>query len=66
MIELANDPRASRSSFERAVPGGESKGAAAQEPRARNGHAWPFLSRYAARPARQENTDKPAAQDSGS
>ena len=66
MIELANDPRASRSSFERAAPGGEAKGEAVQDRRVRSGHAWPFLSRYAARPARQESPDKPAAQDSGS
>lgn len=66
MIQLANDPNASRS-FERAAASGEAKAAAASDARrARSGHAWPFPSRYAARPAREENTHKPAAQDSGS
>jgi hypothetical protein len=65
MIQLANDPHASRS-FERAAASGEAKSAASDARRARSGHAWPFPSRYAARPAREENTQKPAAQDSGS
>lgn len=63
MIQLANDPNASRASF-RPVPS-EGKDSNFGAPRARNGHAWPFLSRYAARPAPQEN-QKPAASDSGS
>jgi hypothetical protein len=65
MIQLANDPEASRS-FPRVAPGSEVKAGAAEGRRVRGGHAWPFLSRYAAQPARKENTDKPAAQDSGS
>jgi hypothetical protein len=66
MIQLANDPDASRS-FERAATGGDAKGAASEERRVRtSGHAWPFLSRYAEPPARKENKDKPAAQQSGS
>ena len=63
MIQLANDPNASRS-FARAAA---NDGKADADPRkARSAHAWPFLSQYAARPARQENSDKPAANDSGS
>jgi hypothetical protein len=44
-------------------PGRESQAGAR---RARSGHAWPFLSRYAVRPIREENAHKPAANDSGS
>lgn len=63
MIQLANDPNASRS-FPRAAA---NDGKAEQDSRrSRTGHAWPFLSQYAARPARKENTEKPAANDSGS
>ena len=65
MIQLANDPEASRS-FQRAAGGSEAKATAAQERRIRGGHAWPFVSQYAAPAARKENTDKPAAQNSGS
>jgi hypothetical protein len=63
MIQLANDPNASR--FARAAAN-DGKADAKEALRARNAHAWPFLSQYAARPARKENTDKPAANDSGS
>lgn len=64
MIQLANDPNASRS-FKRAEIG-DTKAAANDLQRARSGHSWPFLSQYAVRPAPQESTDKPAAQKSGS
>jgi len=65
MIQLANDPNASRS-FQRATASGEAKAGAPESRRARSGHAWPFPSRYAARPVREENNHRPAAQDSGS
>lgn len=65
MIQLANDPNASRS-FQRAAVSGEPKAAASGEQRARSGHAWPFISRYAARPTREGSADKPAAQHGGS
>ena len=65
MIQLANDPHASRSS-DRAAPGDAGKAADSDARRSRTGHAWPFLSRYAARPSREENSPKPAANDSGS
>jgi hypothetical protein len=64
MIQLANDPDASRS-FERAAARSELKEQAGDR-RVRSGHSWPFLSRTDARQPRQENTDKPAAQESGS
>lgn len=66
MIQLANDPNASRS-FDRAAANDSHGGKAGTGAmRGRSGHAWPFLSRYAARPAREENSSKPAANDSGS
>lgn len=64
MIQLANDPRA-RDIFLRA-PGAAKTASDAELRRARPGHAWPFLSRYAERPAQKEATPKPAANDSGS
>jgi hypothetical protein len=64
MIQLANDPNASRS-FQPAQSG-EAKASAHDARRARSGHSWPFLSQQSARPAREESTDKPAAQQSGS
>ena len=64
MIQLANDPHASRS-FSRAAandPGRETSDAR----RARSGHAWPVLSRMESRPAREQDSPKPAAKDNGS
>jgi hypothetical protein len=62
MIQLANDPNASRNSR----PGQNDGKPSNFEPlRNRSGHAWPFLSRYATRPA-QQNSQKPTASDSGS
>jgi hypothetical protein len=62
MIQLANDPNASRTSYRPAQNDGK---ASNPTQRGRSGHAWPFLSRYAARPAQQDN-QKPTASDSGS
>jgi hypothetical protein len=62
MIQLANDPNASRNNR----PGqNDGKPSNLGLQRSRSGHAWPFLSRYAARPAQQGN-QKPTASDSGS
>jgi hypothetical protein len=62
MIQLANDPNASRNSR----PGQNDGKRSNFDPlRSRCGHAWPFLSRYAARPAQQQS-QKPTASDSGS
>jgi hypothetical protein len=63
MIQLANDPNASRMSYRPDQGDGKESKFATQ--RRRTGHAWPFLSRCASRPAQQEN-QKPAASDSGS
>ena len=63
MIQLANDPSASRTSLR--PEHSEAKESDFSAKRARTGHAWPFLSRYAPKPAKQDN-QKPAASDSGS
>jgi len=47
MIQLANDPNASRMSA-RPVQS-ESKGRGLEHSRGRAGHAWPFLSRHSGR-----------------
>jgi hypothetical protein len=67
MIQLANDPNASRP-FQRAAANDSDAGKAlaADGRRARSGHAWPFLSRYAAQPARESESEKPAAHETGS
>jgi hypothetical protein len=63
MIQLASDPTASRTGYR---PGEDDDKAQAFEARqSRSGHAWPFPSRYAARPVRQDS-QKPTASDSGS
>ncbi len=63
MIQLANDPSATQTTYRPAQ--GESKGSSLASQGKRSGHAWPFLSRQTSRPARQES-QKPAASDSGS
>lgn len=67
MIELANTRNATRS-FQRAAAndGDVGRDARAEARGTRSGHAWPFLSQYAARPANDKNSDKPAANESGS
>ena len=54
MIHLANDPNAGRPGYQPAQS--ESKGGSIDHPRSRGGHAWPFPSRYAVRPAPQNTT----------
>jgi hypothetical protein len=49
MIQLANDPNASRVGSRPAQS--ESKGRSPEHPRSRGGHAWPFLSRHCGRTA---------------
>ena len=66
MIELANDPKASRSFPHAAAANDAGKESGPGAPRGRTGHAWPFLSRHADRPVREESSRKPAANDSGS
>ncbi len=52
MIQLATEPTASRMSYRPAASGRNESTHETQ--RGRTGHAWPFLSRYAARPSQQE------------
>lgn len=66
MIELANTSNASRSFQRAAANDGDGGDARTDGRRVRTGHAWPFLSRYAARPANEKLSDKPAASESGS
>jgi hypothetical protein len=66
MIELANDTKASRSFPHAAAANDAGKETGAGARQGRPGHAWPFLSRYAVRPVRDEDSRKPAANDSGS
>jgi hypothetical protein len=66
MIQLANDPNASRSFQRAAANDSDGKEPGADGRRGRAAHAWPFLSPHAARPARPDDSDKPAANDSGS
>jgi hypothetical protein len=66
MIELANTKNASRSFQRAAANDGDAGRDARLGARARSGHAWPFLSRYAVRPGNEKASDKPAANDSGS
>jgi hypothetical protein len=64
MIQLATDPTASRTSYRpREAEDGKEQVEAGR--RARPGHAWPFISRPAARPV-QKDSQKPTANDSGS
>jgi len=64
MIELANDPKASRTD-RRAEASSAIKKSNPSPKRGRIGPTWPFPSRYAGRPAQQEMR-KSAANDSGS
>jgi hypothetical protein len=55
MIQLATDPTASRMSFRPEHGAGAAREESTQEARrGRTGHAWPFPSRYAPKPVRQE------------
>jgi hypothetical protein len=62
MIQLANDPNASRMNFRPAANDGQ---VSAFQLKRRTGHAWPFLSRETGRPASQD-APKPSSNDSGS
>lgn len=63
MIQLANDPNASRMGY-RPAPS-ESDGRSLEHPRSRGGHAWPFLSRHAGRATPSTGSRTPTS-DSGS
>jgi hypothetical protein len=60
MIHLASDPTASRMNWQ--PTSAEDKGQSPQARQARSGHAWPFISRHADKPAGQEQTRQPAGQ----
>jgi hypothetical protein len=62
MIQLANEPTASRTSYRPAQSDG--KGSSFEPRRGRPGHEWPFLSR-AIRPS-QQPVQKTASAESGS
>jgi hypothetical protein len=65
MIQLATDPRASRTDW-RAAPG-DARNLPADERRApRASHAWPFISRTAERPAAQPGAPRASRETSGS
>ena len=63
MIQLATDPKASRSNW--AGTGTDAKDASAQQ-RGRGGHAWPFISRHAERPVAQQPRERAPNTQSGS
>ncbi len=62
MIQLANDPNASRAGWR---PAASDDKVSANATRRRGGHAWPFLSPHARRPATQDGPKVPR-NDSGS
>ena len=64
MIQLATEPTASRMSYRPVQSDG--KVSIDETQRGRPGHAWPFLSRYAARPSQEQEGRKNAGTDSGS
>jgi hypothetical protein len=61
MIQLATDPNASRLNWRPAAADGKENPLDAR--RARSGHAWPFISRHAERPATQENKRTPSTEN---
>jgi len=61
MIQLANDPNASRSGWRPAAS--DEKASAGAMQRGRAGHAWPFLSPHARRPAQQDGPKVPRNDD---
>ncbi len=63
MIQLANDPNASRT-FRAAA--NEDKAGSTLDAQRRNAHPWPFISRYSDKPVQARHESKPAANDSGS
>ena len=63
MIQLANDPIASRMGLRPAQSAGKDR--SFEHLRSCGGHAWPFLSRHSGRPAPQNGCKNPGS-DSGS
>ena len=65
MIQLANDPNASRTSWRPAAQAEKPGSTDEQQKRRRSGHAWPFLSPHASRPERPA-ANQTTSNDSGS
>jgi hypothetical protein len=65
MIQLATDPSASRMGYRPEHGEGAAKVSTQEARRGRTGHAWPFLSRYAPKPVRQD-APKASGSESGS
>jgi hypothetical protein len=65
MIQLASDPNASRMSYRTVRSEGDAKESTFETKRGRTGHAWPFLSRYEARPGREESQKAKASDSDG-
>lgn len=63
MIQLATDPSGSRMNFRPAA--NDAKAPSLDSKQGRSGHAWPFLSRDASRPAPHDSGKIPGS-DSGS
>lgn len=64
MIQLATDPNA-RTQWRPAAADGKDDHAATPR-RGRSGHAWPFISRHAERPAPAQDTQRTPNSESGS
>ncbi|MFC5496403.1 hypothetical protein ACFPOE_02570 [Caenimonas terrae] len=62
MIQLANDPNASRMGSRPAQSDG--KGRSLEHARSRGGHAWPFISRHSGRTAPSAASRSPSSSDS--
>ena len=60
MIQLASDPNASRMNWRPAQT--EDKAQAVPLTGARTRHAWPFISRYAGKPAAGDQPKKPGSE----
>ena len=65
MIQLATDPNASRMSYVPVRSEGDAKESTFDSKRSRTAHAWPFLSRYEARPGREESQKARASNTEG-
>jgi hypothetical protein len=66
MIQLATDPNASRNEWRPAAPG-QAQGIPVDQRRAdRSGHAWPFISRQAERPAAMQPSQRAGSASIGS
>lgn len=63
MIQLANDPNASRMGLRPVQSDGKDR--SFEHPRSRGGHAWPFFSRHSGHPAPPSGSKNPGS-DGGS